>query len=277
MLLVRSSCLAAAVLLAAGCSGKISFGAKAKAGGRAQGSVGGNVRAEGHASGSASTSGASGGTASRDTSSRGASSRGSTTSRGSGGSSGSSSGSSTRSPTRSSTGSTTSSGGSHGSSGSAQFPSWVMSGSVPNTVDGHKLFTGVGSASGIDNRGLAMATADNRARAEVAKVFEVYSASLMKDYMASTGAGGASSEEQHVEQAIKTISIQTLRGVVIADHWFHPDGTVYSRALLDLSLLTERLPEVEKVGDRIKDYVRKNADRVHSDLEAEAAKRGGAK
>ena len=54
---------------------------------------------------------------------------------------------------------------------------------------GDKAFYGVGAVSGVMNKPLARTTADNRARAEIAKVFETYSASLMRDYAASTTAG----------------------------------------------------------------------------------------
>src|SRR5210317_2006372 len=103
-----------------------------------------------------------------------------------------------------------------------EYPEWVMKGSGAFGGEAGRVFYGVGSVSGIKNHALARTTADNRARAEIAKIFEVYSASLMKDYMASTTAGdmSASSEEQHVEQAIKTFSAQTLSGVQVVDHWF---------------------------------------------------------
>ena len=159
------------------------------------------------------------------------------------------------------------------------YPEWVMKGSGAFGGDGKHVFYGVGSVSGIKNQSLARTTADNRARAEVSKIFEVYSASLMKDYSASTTAGDmkASSEEQHVEQAIKTFSASTLSGVQIVDHWFHPqDGTVYSLAQLDLESFTNNLDKMKELNSQVRDYVRQNAERVHMDLEKEEAKREGA-
>jgi hypothetical protein len=155
------------------------------------------------------------------------------------------------------------------------FPEWVMKGSGAFAGDAGKMFVGVGSASGIKNHSLAISTADNRARAEVSKTFSVYSASLMKDYMASTTAGdmSASSEEQHVEQAIKTFSAETLSGVVIQNHWFHPDGTVYAMAVLDLENFTGALEKMNELKKEIVDYVRENADKAHMDLEAEEERR----
>ena len=157
-------------------------------------------------------------------------------------------------------------------------PEWCMKGSGAFGGDAGKKFVGVGSVSGIKNHALAISTADNRARAEIAKTFEVYSASLMKDYMASTTAGdmSASSEEQHVEQAIKTFSAQTLSGVMIQDHFFHPDGTVYALAILDLEALTGGLDKMKELSSQVRDYVKKNAEKSFMDLEKEEDKRAPA-
>lgn len=159
------------------------------------------------------------------------------------------------------------------------YPEWVMKGSGAFGGEAGRVFYGVGSVSGIKNQALARTTSDNRARAEIAKIFEVYSASLMKDYMASTTAGdmSASSEEQHVESAIKTFSAATLSGVQIVDHWFHPqDGTVYALAQLDLSAFSDNLDKMKELNEKVRDHVRKNAERVHMDLEKEEEKREAA-
>ena len=156
-----------------------------------------------------------------------------------------------------------------------QYPEWVLKGSGAFGGEQGKVFYGVGSVTGIKNHALARTTADNRARAEIAKTFEVYSASLMKDYMASTTAGdmSASSEEQHVESVIKTFSAQTLSGVQIVDHWFHPvDGTVYALGRLDLSAFTDQLDKMNELNGKVRDYVRKNAERSFMDLEQEETK-----
>ncbi len=155
------------------------------------------------------------------------------------------------------------------------FPEWVMKGSGAFGGEAGKVFYGVGVVSGIKNHALARSTADNRARAEIAKIFETYTASLMKDYMASTTAGdmSASSEEQHVEQAIKTFSAQTLSGVQIVDHWMHPqDGSIYALARLDLDAFKDSLDKMKELDSKVRDYVRKNAEKAHESLEAEEAK-----
>jgi hypothetical protein len=157
-----------------------------------------------------------------------------------------------------------------------QFPDWVIKGSGAFPGDeGKQVFYGVGSVSGIRNHALARTTADNRARAEIQKTFETYSASLMKDYMSSTTAGdmSASDEQQFVESATKTFSAGTLSGVVITEHWFHPDGTVYALAKLDLERFKDSVSKMKDLSAAVRDYVQKNAEKAFEGLDAEEAKR----
>ena len=148
-------------------------------------------------------------------------------------------------------------------------PKWVWKGSGAFDEDAGKVFYGVGIASGIKNRALLRSTADNRARVEVAKVLETYVAALAKDYMASTTAGDmtASSEEQHVEQALKSFTKATLHGATIVDHWVDPDdGTMFSLCKLDLAAFKETLDNYRELDGKVRDFVRENAERLHSEL-----------
>lgn len=155
-------------------------------------------------------------------------------------------------------------------------PAWVIRGSGAFAGEKEKIFYGVGSASGIRNFSLLRTTADNRARNEMAKVFEAYTASLMKDYEASTTAGDFSktSEEQNVEQAIKTVAATTLNGVEIIDHWQNPENMeLYSLAKLDLESFKDNLDKMKELNAKVRDYVRGNAERLHEQLEKEEDKK----
>lgn len=155
-------------------------------------------------------------------------------------------------------------------------PEWVIKGSGAFGGEKGKVFYGVSSATGIRNSSLLRTTADNRARNEVAKIFEVYTASLMKDYAASTTAGDFSktSEEQHVEQAIKTVTATTLNGVEIVDHWQNPETMeLYSMARLDLESFKNNMDKMKELSAQVRDYVRKNAEKVHDQLEKEEEKK----
>lgn len=155
-----------------------------------------------------------------------------------------------------------------------EYPEWVMKGSGAFGGD-KRVFYGVGSASGIRNHSLARTTAGNRARAELSKVFDTYSASLMKDYASSTTAGdmSASDEQQMVEQAIKTFSANNLTGVEIVDHWIHPtDGTIFALARMDVEGFEDMIDRHRQLSQAVKERVKRAAQRAFADLEAEEAK-----
>ncbi|MDY6791577.1 MAG: hypothetical protein SWH54_09935 [Thermodesulfobacteriota bacterium] len=152
----------------------------------------------------------------------------------------------------------------------SQGPAWVMKGSGAFDVAKGKVFYGVGAASGIRNKALLRQTSDNRARAEIAKTMETYVATLAKDYMASTTAGdmSKSSEEQHVETALKTFSKTTLHGATIVDRWMDAsDGTMYSLCELDLFSFKDALEKSKELDKQVQDYVRDNAEKLHGEME----------
>lgn len=155
-----------------------------------------------------------------------------------------------------------------------EYPEWVNRGS--GAFGGEKkVFYGVGSASGIRNHSLARSTADQRARAEISRVFEVYSASLMKDFQESVTAGdfSASSESQMVTQAIKTFSANTLNGTEIVEHWIHPvDGTIFALARLDIVGFSELIDRHKELSSKVKEMVKRSAEKAFADLDREEAK-----
>jgi len=137
-------------------------------------------------------------------------------------------------------------------------PTWVKKGSGVLNNKEDKSFYGVGAVIGVKNEPLAWDTAENRARAELAKNFETYTAYLMRDYAASTTAGDftRNTEEQNVERAIKTFAAVTLSGVRPVDRYKdEKTGTYYVLAKLSL----------------------KNAERLFDRLETEEGKRAGTK
>lgn len=92
-------------------------------------------------------------------------------------------------------------------------PSWVARGSV----EAAGRYYGVGMVRGIANHALARVTADNRARAEIAKLVEGAA-------IAAFGASNRAKIQSHISS--------TLPAVRIVDHWIAPDGSVYTLAEL---------------------------------------------
>ena len=157
-------------------------------------------------------------------------------------------------------------------------PDWVEEGSGALNQDEEKSIYGVGSIVGVKNEPLAWEAAENRARAELAKTFRAYTAYLMEDYAASTTAGNftKSTEEQNIERAVKTFTAITLNGVRPVDRYKDEDSTTYY-VLTKLSFeeMKEVLQQAQELDAEVREYVRKNAERVFNKLEQEEAKRPG--
>ncbi len=154
-------------------------------------------------------------------------------------------------------------------------PAWVDKGSGAFEGEMGKSFYGVASAWGIKNPSLLRSTADNRSRAEIAKVFKVYTAALMKDYSASTMAGDPeeTSEEQHVESSIKTFTKAELAGVEIVDHYKDREtGELFALARMSLNAFENYLSKAKELSESARARVIQHAEKAFADLASEEAK-----
>ena len=157
-------------------------------------------------------------------------------------------------------------------------PDWVLKGSGAYTDVRGKAFFGVGSATGIKNYSLQRTIADDRARGDLAKVFEFYVNSLTKDYQAHTTAGSFenSTEEQNAEVAMKIVVAQTLRGVTIIDHFEIPERREFlSLARLDYDAFQKNIDTNEnfqQLPEEVRDDIKKRADKLHEEMEKASEK-----
>ena len=157
-------------------------------------------------------------------------------------------------------------------------PKWALIGGGAFTDEKGKAFYGVGSATGIKNYSLQRQVADDRARADLAKVFEYYVETLTKDYQAHTTAGSfaTSSEEQNSEAALKVVVSSTLRGVTIIDHFEIPERReLISLARLDYDAFKRNVVQAEEfkqLPQQVREDIKDRADALHEEMEAEARK-----
>jgi len=158
-------------------------------------------------------------------------------------------------------------------------PKWVEKGGGYMNEKNSKAFYGVGGVSGVQNEPLARESADNRARADLAKYMDTYTSYLMRDYAASTTAGDftKSSEEQNIERALKTFVSTNLSGVAVVDRWEKEDKvgkTVYALAKMDLETFKDQVGRMKELNAQARDFVRKNAEQAFDRLQQEEEKRG---
>ena len=157
-------------------------------------------------------------------------------------------------------------------------PKWVSKGGGYMSEKDNKAFYGVGAVTGIRNEPLAKETADNRARADLAKYVDTYTAYLMRDYAASTTAGDftKSSEEQNVERAVKTFVSAHLSGVQVVDRWEKDEKSgkvTYALAKMDLASFKDSVSQMKELNATARDFVRKNAERAFDRLQQEEDRR----
>lgn len=153
-------------------------------------------------------------------------------------------------------------------------PEWVDNGGAMFSGEPNVLYA-VGAKSGIKNPGLLRKAAANQARAEMAATFNLYTASLMKDYSASISTGDLSnaSEEQLVESAVKTFSSGYLSGVQVVKFYKDPaDNTMYALARLDLDGFMDKIAKAKDLSQKVKERVRRSAERAFAEVEREEEK-----
>lgn len=152
-------------------------------------------------------------------------------------------------------------------------PDWVNKGSnILSTKDG-RLFHGVGSASTMGDMALQKATADDRARAEVARVLSSYLDVLSNDYMASAKSGDTGANEESVSRQIKDTTRVNLAGARIIGSWRDPKtNTIWSIAELDMTHVKSTMAGVTDMNVDLKRYIETSADNVFDRVAAKEKK-----
>lgn len=152
-------------------------------------------------------------------------------------------------------------------------PDWVNKGTATlNDRDG-RLFHGVGSAPSMGDDSLQRSTADDRARAEVARVFSTYMDVVSNDYAAATGSGTKADADQSVSRQVKAVTKVNLAGAKIVGRWKDPrTATVYSLAELDLKHVKETVQNTRDMNEDLRRYIQRNADNIFDKVSAKEGK-----
>jgi hypothetical protein len=142
-------------------------------------------------------------------------------------------------------------------------PDWVNEGTnILNEKNG-RLFHGVGSASPTGDMALQKSVADDRARAEVARILSSYMDVVSNDYMSSAKAGGANVSEEAVSRQIKALTKVNLTGAKIIGSWRDPKtNIIYSIAELDMNQVKSTLAGTQDMNDDLKRYIETSADNI---------------
>ena len=147
--------------------------------------------------------------------------------------------------------------------GMSHAPDWVNEGTqYLNDKDG-RLFHGVGQAPTMGDSSLQISTADNRARAEVARILSSFMDVISNDYTEASGSGKDALSQQAVSRQIKNLTKVNLTGVKIIGHWRNEkDGSVFSIAEIDMKHIKKTLGMVKEMNRDLSQYVNHHATNV---------------
>lgn len=148
-------------------------------------------------------------------------------------------------------------------------PDWVNRGSGAFKDSGARVFYGVGAVSGVESPSLAMQSADQRARADIARQLDTFVTGLYRDYQTATAgvAGRDSLEEQHIDDTLKNLTRISVHGARIIDHWRDPrTDTLYALARLDLDGVKSAVEQMHDMDQTLRSHVRSGAEEAFDRL-----------
>lgn len=135
-------------------------------------------------------------------------------------------------------------------------PDWVNEGTQAVDNDGGRLLHGVGMAPPMNDTSLQKSIADNRARAELARILSTFIDSTISDYTSSVG----DSSDMSVERDLRGTSQLALSGARILGHWKNKStGDIYAFAELDIKKMDKLVAAATNLSDAFKRYYQENS------------------
>ena len=149
-------------------------------------------------------------------------------------------------------------------------PEWVNKGTgYVNDKDG-RLFHAVGSAASMGDVTLQRATADDRARAELARLFSSYLDVVSNDYQSAAKSGDSKLSEEAVSRQIRNLSKVNLAGAKIIARWQDKKtNIVYAIAELDVKQIKSTVASAQDMNGDVRRYVESNVDNIFDRLSKE--------
>lgn len=152
-------------------------------------------------------------------------------------------------------------------------PDWVNRGSQALNDRDNRLIHGIGSAPAMNDLSLQTSVADERARAEVARVLSSFMHVVSQDYGAAASMGTDQQQnEQSVSREIESITNQNVSGAKIIAHWRDPKtGAIWSLAELDMKTVNAMVAGSKQMNAGFKNYFAAHANNLFDSM----AKGGG--
>ncbi len=142
-------------------------------------------------------------------------------------------------------------------------PDWVNEGTQILNDKGGRYFHGVGQAPPMGDESLQISTANNRARAELARIISTYIDVAHRDYGAASGYGGEVASEQAVSRTIESLSQTNISGAEIIGHWRDKrTGNIYAIAELDLEQIKKVIATNKEMNSGFGSFLEAKGDNI---------------
>ncbi len=142
-------------------------------------------------------------------------------------------------------------------------PLWVNEGSNILTSKQGRRFHGVGSAPPLGDFSLQTATADNRARAEIARILASYIEIVSRDFIASGDAAAAGFTEQTVARQMEHLSSIDLTGIEVVGHWQDKGSNViYAIAEVNMQQVRNVITKTSGLNAGLRDFIQREGDSI---------------
>ena len=151
-------------------------------------------------------------------------------------------------------------------------PDWVNKGSQALNDQNGRLIQGIAQAPAMNDVSLQTSTADDRARAEVARVLSSYMKVASQDYGASANSGADQQTMQSVSRQIQAVTEQNVSGARIIAHWRNPqDATIWSLAELDMKQVKDMVANSKDMNAGFQAYFASHADNLFDSMNSKGS------
>lgn len=142
-------------------------------------------------------------------------------------------------------------------------PDWVNEGTQILNDKGGRLFHGVGQAPPMSDQSLQISTADNRARAEVARILSSFIDVVSRDFSSAAGSGEEIVSQQSISRQSESLTKTNLSGARIIGHWRdRKTGFVYAIAELDLERVKQVVAANQELNQGFGNFFEARGDNV---------------
>ena len=146
-------------------------------------------------------------------------------------------------------------------------PDWVDEGNQMLSDEDNRLFHGIGSAPTMGDHSLQKNTADDRARAEIARLFSSYLTVASKDFSTSATMGSEQVSEQSISRQIDNLTQINLTGAKIIARWQDDDtGSIWSLAELDLDRIQQTLDKAQAMSPALREFLAQQGNYIFDQL-----------